>query len=128
MAEGIARDRYPELATYASAGTMAIRRSAPTGPAMDVTHEIGIDISSLRGASLSETLDPVPDIIYVMTEHHLIRVTSNHPELADRVELLDPDGEIADPYGSDTGVYRAARRQIETAIESRAVDWAEQAS
>jgi protein-tyrosine-phosphatase len=123
MAEGIARTRFPDLATYASAGTAAIRGSAPTATATAAAAEIGIDISGLRAGALRKGTDPLPDRIYVMTTGHLDRVVAAFPGLAERVELLDPEGEIADPYGFDIEVYRTTRDQIFCAIEARAREW-----
>ena len=123
MAEGIARERYPELATYGSAGTMAVRGSAPTSPATSVAGELGIDIGNLRATSLSKAFTPIPDHIYVMTERHRAKVAASHPGLADRVELLDPNGDIADPYGLDTDFYRTTCDRIAAAIDLRARQW-----
>jgi len=122
-AEGIARDRYPDLATYSSAGTIAIRGSAPSRPAIAAAAELGIDISDLRGSPLSKASRTLPDHVYVMTERHRERVLAALPGLAERVELLDPAGEIADPYGLDLDFYRQTRDQIARAIDARAVEW-----
>jgi len=123
MAEGIARSRYADLATFSSAGTAALHRSGPTSPATKAAAEIGADISGLRATSLRRGADPVPDHIYVMTERHRSRVIATHPALAERVELLDPEGDIADPYGLDIDFYRATRDRIAAAIDRRAPDW-----
>lgn len=127
MAEGIARARHPELATYDSAGTMAVRGSTPTSAATSVAGELGIDIGNLRATSLSKAFTPIPDHIYVMTERHRSKVAASHPGLADRVELLDPQGDIADPYGLDTDFYRRTRDKIAAAIDVRAQEWREEA-
>ena len=126
MAEGIARDRYPDLATFGSAGTRAVRNSAPTDSAVTVTAEFDIDIGGLRSSSLRNAFSPIPDHIYVMTERHRSRVVQDFPGLADRVELLDPVGDIADPYGLDTAFYRATRDKIAAAIDQRAQEWREE--
>lgn len=123
MAEGIARARFPDLATYASAGTAAVHGAPPTASAVAAAAEVGIDISAQRAGALSTSSDPLPDRIYVMTNRHRDRVVAAFPGLAERVELLDPHGEIADPYGYDMAVYRATRDQIATAIEARAREW-----
>ncbi len=123
MAEGIARERFPDLATYSSAGTVTVRGANPTSSAIAAAAEIGIDISQLRAGPLRKGSDPLPDHIYVMTDQHLNRVVAAFPGLAERVELLDPQGEIADPYGYDIAVYRATRDQIVAAIEARAREW-----
>lgn len=124
MAEGIARARHGDLATFSGAGTVAVRGSAPTTPATTAAEEIGVDIAALRATQLSKAFSPIPDHIYVMTSRHRDRVISAFPGLADRVELLDPNGEIPDPYGYDLDVYRAARDQIAVAIDERAREWA----
>jgi protein-tyrosine-phosphatase len=123
MAEGIARARYPDLATYDSAGTMAVRGSAPTSLATSAAGELGIDIGSLRAGSLHNAFTPIPDRIYVMTERHRTKVVADHPGLADRVELLDAAGDIADPYGRDIAFYRYTRDKISAAIDLRAQEW-----
>lgn len=123
MAEGIARERYGDIATFASAGTIAMRGSPPTDHAVTATAEVGADIRDLRGSSLSLSTDPLPDKIYVMTARHVADVERALPGLADRVELLDADGDIADPYGFDADFYRATRDQIAAAIDQRASEW-----
>lgn len=123
MAEGIARARFGEQATYSSAGTMAMRGSAPTDAAVIAAGELDADISSLRATSLARATDPMPDKIYVMTAHHLAQVRDLLPGLAERVELLDPAGDIADPYGLDVAFYRGTRDQIAAAIDRRAAEW-----
>jgi protein-tyrosine phosphatase len=128
MAEGIARERYPDLATFSSAGTRAVRGSAPTGFATTVTKELGIDIAGLRASSLRKAITPTPDHIYVMTERHRSRVVADHPGLAGRVELLDPSGDVADPYGLDADFYRATRDKIAAAIDYRARHWRQEQS
>jgi protein-tyrosine phosphatase len=123
MAEGIARELFPDLATYSSAGTLAVRGAPPTAAAIAATAEIGIDISELRAGGLRKSSNPLPDQIYVMTTDHRDRVVATFPGLAERVSLLDPNGEVADPYGHDLDVYRATRDQIVSAIEARARSW-----
>lgn len=126
MAEGIARARYGDLATFSGAGTVAVRGSAPTSPATTAAAEVGVDITELRATQLNKSFSPIPDHIYVMTNRHRDRVISAFPGLADRVELLDRNGEIPDPYGYDIDVYRAARDQIAAAIDERAKEWVTQ--
>ena len=123
MAEGIARDRYGNIATFASAGTIAMRGSQPTDHAVTAAEEVGADIGDLRASSLTRSTDPLPDKIYVMTARHVADVQRALPGLADRVQLLDPDGDIADPYGFDADFYRTTRDQIIVAIERRAAEW-----
>lgn len=122
MAEGIARSRYGHRATFASGGTHAITGSGPSAHSVTAAAEIGIDIAYIRASHIPA--HPIPDKIYVMTEHHRSHVVRELPDLADRVELLDPFGHpVPDPYGMDLDSYRAARDQIVSAIEQRASEW-----
>jgi len=123
MAEGIARARYGDRATFASAGTMAVRGSPPTEAAVVAAGEFGVDINTIRAAGLAKSTDPLPDKIYVMTARHVAAVQRAIPGLAERVELLDPEGDIADPYGFDLDFYRGTRDQIAAAIDRRAAEW-----
>lgn len=102
---------------------MAVRGAAPTTPATAAANEIGVDISGLEATQLNKSFHPIPDHIYVMTSRHRVRVIAAFPGMADRVELLDRRGEVADPYGHDLEVYRAARDQIAAAIDARAQEW-----
>lgn len=119
MAEGIARARYPDFASYTSAGTYAMRGSTPSENAVAAAAELGADISRLRGRSLRKASKPLPDRIFVMTERHRDRVVAMYPGLADRVALLDVRGDIADPYGLDLEFYRQTRDRIAAAIDAR---------
>ena len=104
-----------------------MRWSAPTGSATKVAGEVGVDIGNLRASALSEAVTPIPDHIYVMTERHRSTVVGDYPGLADRVELLDPEGDIADPYGLDTDFYRVTRDKIAKALDLRAEQWRKEA-
>ena len=59
-----------------------------------------------------------------MTGRQRSRIAAQYPELADRVALLDPAGDIPDPYGHGIDVYRRVRDQIAAAIEARSQEWA----
>lgn len=121
MAEVIARARYGSDHTFDSSGVAALSGYPASDGSLEVLAEIGLDGSDHRakdvGASVSRH---DPDRIFVMTHDHLRRVTRRHPDLADRISLLDPDDlEIADPYLGDRAVYRRARDHIVRALEAR---------
>jgi len=62
------------------------------------------------------------DLIFVMSRHHRDAVLALDNQAADRVFLLDPDGEISDPIGFGETQYQACATQIEQAIEKRFKD------
>lgn len=121
MAELIARHRYGATHTFDSSGTWAMTGWGMTEPARTALREIGIEDHDHRARAFEEaaTADE-PDAIYVMTTEHLDTVVRTRPDLADRAEMLDPDGrDIADPYGGSLHDYRRARDLIAAALDAR---------
>jgi protein-tyrosine-phosphatase len=112
MAEAFAR--HAGIAT-ASAGTDTVTGWQPTAEAVTVMDESGIDIRHHRATPIDRLDIDDQDTVWVMTETH--RSDLAHRGIAS--ELLDPDGEIRDPYGHDLDTYRAVRDQIRAAVESR---------
>ncbi|MBZ0152281.1 MAG: hypothetical protein K8J09_12190, partial [Planctomycetes bacterium] len=64
------------------------------------------------------------DRIYCLGKGHRQALLAEAPEVADKVQLLRPDGlDIADPYGGELGAYRRALREIRAAVTARRQDW-----
>lgn len=85
---------------------------------------VGIDIGSHTTRDLVSVMQSEPDAVYVMTLAHREHVRHAYPDLADRVSLLDPDGDdIPDPYGGDRTSYEIVRELISSAVSRRAPDW-----
>ena len=54
-----------------------------------------------------------------MTHEHRHALLSHMPELADRVRLLDPDGDdVTDPIGMDRATYIRTAQAIEAHLTS----------
>ncbi len=121
MAEALARSLVGDgSVTFTSAGTYASVGEPATSTAVEVTAELGVDVSHHRATALDHAMRADPDEVYVMTARHLADVRAWYPELADRVELLDPEGrDILDPYGLDAATYREARDHIIRSLEAR---------
>ncbi len=130
MAEGIARERLADTAAaVASAGTHAMVGYPAEPSAVLAAREAGASIFEHRGAQLDADMLESFDRVYVMTARHRAHLHRRFGELAEKVELLDPDGvDIADPYGHPPPAYRRVRDRIEVAIEARLADWREAAS
>lgn len=131
MAEGIAAARLDpgHRVEFASVGTHAVVGAPATRHAITAAEEVGADISYHRGRDVYAGLLTRADRIYVMTRGHQRRITTAFPGVAEKVELLDPEGtDIADPYGMDLPDYREARDRIVAAVEARLPDWERLAS
>lgn len=121
MAELIARHRHGTTHTFDSSGTWAMTGWGMTDLAAEALSEIGIeDDGHVARPFLDAAAARLPDAIFVMTADHRREVLRSRPDLADRVELLDPEGrDITDPYGGSLDDYRRARDLIAAALEAR---------
>lgn len=115
MAEAFAR-RLGVVAT--SAGVAALAGEPATPRTIEVMAEIGVDLGPHRATPLA-AVTVLPEKIYVMAGGHADRIRREYPELAELVELLDPAGEIDDPWQGDIDLYRQTRDRIERAVEGR---------
>lgn len=131
MAEGLAR---AELATrlgcreaqlpqhglrIGSAGTSAIGGVPATDAAVAAAGRLGADISGHRDRRLTTELIRATDLIFCMTKQHATQVIDAAPDAADRVQLLDEAGDVPDPIGAQTEVYRQTAERIRAAVLRR---------
>lgn len=131
MAEAIARDALarrlkvkpdqPDAADWSvtSAGVFAMSGSPATPEAAQAVRDMGIAFAPHRARPL--TMDRVrqADAVYCMTRSHRQSVLAMAPDAADKTHLLDAAGDIDDPIGAPTEVYRQCARRIAGAIERR---------
>lgn len=104
----------------ASAGTAAGRGARATGEAEAAVRELGADLSGHASQPVSISMAEDADRIYVMTHGHRRILEEWMPDLADRIDLLDPAGaDVEDPIGGSPDVYRAAARRIRECLEKR---------
>jgi hypothetical protein len=54
-----------------------------------------------------------------MGRGHVQAVRTLVPSATEKVQTLNPDGEIDDPIGSDVGVYKDLAVQLQNLIEKR---------
>lgn len=107
-----------------SAGIGAVSGIMPSGQAIDVMQEIGIDISAIRSKPISAELVHRADFIFCMSYAHLDSILLLYPAAAEKTHLLlefDSDlplssREIPDPIGSPIEIYRACRDQMRQAM------------
>ena len=103
-----------------SAGTGAVVGSPPSPNAIEVMAERGIDIRGRRSRPITVDALLAADYIWVMTRGHKEAVLKFAPEVAGRVDLVDPTGqEVPDPMGGDLERYRACARHLDRALADR---------
>jgi protein-tyrosine-phosphatase len=121
MAEGICRKIMQERgidAVVDSAG-MAPLPGVPANPkAIQVMEEIGIDISGHRSKGLTGRMLRERDLVYGMTNMHVLTMQRITPEAACVIFPIMESEDIPDPYGRPIEVYRECRDQIYRAISA----------
>jgi protein-tyrosine phosphatase len=102
-----------------SAGTYAMPGMRATSQGVEALREMGIDLSRHRSRPLTVELIHQADVIYTMGRGHAQAVRSLVSSAGDKVQTLDPDGDIEDPIGSDLEVYKALALQLSKLIKRR---------
>ena len=127
LAEGIARNLVdsgrveglePAEVLFASAGISAAEGMPPSAETVDVLRERGVEIGS-RSIRLTEDMVREADLVLVMTSGHLEsirRCFDLAPDELDKVRLVDPKGDVDDPIGMGSDVYRRTADALERVI------------
>lgn len=102
-----------------SAGSFAMGGAPAAAHAVDVLREQGADLSRHRSRPLTVELIHQADRIYTMSRDHSQAVAALVPSAMEKVTPLNPDGDIADPVGSDLTTYRKVASQLKSLIERR---------
>ncbi len=102
-----------------SAGSSAISGAPAAIPAVEALKEMGSDLARHRSRPLTVELIHQADLILTMSRDHSRSVTALVPSAADKVETLNPDGDIDDPIGADLTTYRVLAGQLVALIDKR---------
>lgn len=128
MAEAIARVALEARADRREDGVEIVFESAgvATGDGMPATEEAERSVEALGGSlrahrsrRLTAKMVERAERVLVMTDSHLERVLSLSPQSADKVERLDPAGDIPDPIGGPIEVYRETAERLRRVIAAR---------
>lgn len=105
--------------TVGSAGVFAGEGHPASGEAIEAMDLIGLDLTGHRSRMLTADLINEVDQIYTMTSSHRQAVLAQYPHAETKVQRLDPDRDISDPFGADLSVYQETACQIQSALEAR---------
>lgn len=109
-----------------SAGTSAGPGMAMSGGSLEELRRRGVDGSPHRSRPLTIELLRRCDRVFAMTEGHLRVIRELLPSFGGKVELLDPNGAIADPIGGDQDAYARCARQIEAQVIARVQEYVDE--
>jgi len=102
-----------------SVGVYAGHGSPATPEALDALQSLGIEPHDHESRGLSREHVQQAEAVYCMTEAHREAVLSMVPDAADRVHLLDPDGDIDDPIGGGPEVYKPIAERMQKLVRQR---------
>jgi protein-tyrosine phosphatase len=114
----------PELETrkgisVLSAGSYALPGARATPQAVEALKQLGTDLTHHRSRPLTVELIHQADVIFTMGRSHAAAVQALVPSASEKVATLDPAGDIDDPIGGDTTLYKDLAGQLQTLIEKR---------
>lgn len=107
--------------TVGSAGTFAGNGMRASRAAVDVLAELNIDGSKHSSSFLDRDLVDASTVIVVMTSGHKQHIELMYPDADEKMFLLKSfsrkdKGDVRDPIGASTGVYRQIRDEISEAL------------
>ena len=102
-----------------SAGSYAMPGAPAAAAAVEAVKGMGGDLSHHRSRPLTVELIHQADMIFTMGRSHAAAVQALVPSATDKVATLDPAGDIEDPIGGDTALYKTLAGQLQTLIEKR---------
>jgi len=108
-----------------SAGTLSLGQNPATAEAIQVTYEIGLDITPHRSKHVYGELIDWSDIVLVMEYKHKHYILEHFPLATGKVYLLTQfvgkEGDVPDPIGCSIEIYRECADQL-TSLLSLAVE------
>ncbi|TFB19245.1 low molecular weight protein arginine phosphatase [Filobacillus milosensis] len=125
MAEATLRHKRNDLEVQ-SAGLMAGMGQEANPKAIDALREKGVEGFDHKSQPLTETLLEWADVVLTMTSHHKLNIEMDYPRYRDKVftlkeytrlEMDDPNPDIADPIGTSIETYKLTLEEIEIYID-----------
>lgn len=102
-----------------SAGVFALPGTRATPQAIDAVKTLGADLSRHRSQPLTPELIHSADLIFAMGRSHAASIAEISPSSTKKVQLLDSQGDIEDPIGSDLRTYQSLAQKMQGLIRQR---------
>lgn len=116
---GVEADQLDDRGFIVASAGIAAGYGMPASPeSAELLADRGIDIGMHASQPLTERLLNQTDFVYTMTRGHRNAILAQRPDLADRVQVLAPDGsDVPDPIGGGMEEYRRCQHAIESYLE-----------
>jgi protein-tyrosine-phosphatase len=102
-----------------SAGISAAEGYPASPEAVEALARLGIDLRSHRSRALTPELLDEADVVFAMTEGHAAAARAINPSAAEKILLLDPNGQVPDPYGGPIEIYEATADRLRELVARR---------
>ncbi len=104
-----------------SAGSSAGDGDPMTPESAKALKAMGIDVKGdHQSRGLTRQMISDADVIFTMTAQHAKQIRSMDPSAADKIKLLDPDGnDVPDPIGASQAVYTRTAERLRELIRKR---------
>ncbi len=102
-----------------SAGVFALPGTRATPQAVEAVQDMGADLGRHRSQPLTPELLNAADAVFAMGRSHAQAIRAMSPHAASKTQLLDTDGDIEDPIGSDVATYRKLAEHMQGLIRNR---------
>jgi protein-tyrosine-phosphatase/tRNA A37 threonylcarbamoyladenosine synthetase subunit TsaC/SUA5/YrdC len=117
---GVSPDKLEDRGvTVVSAGSFAVNGTKATPQAVEAARALGAELGSHRSKPLTVEMIHSADRIYTMSRSHLAAVLTLVPGARPKAQMLDPNGDIEDPIGSEVAVYRKLAEKLDDLIRRR---------
>ena len=91
--------------------------------AVKALRELDVPARSHASRELTPRMCTESSAIYCLTEEHRSAVVELAPEVAGRVALLDPDGDVPEPIRGSAESYVDCARRIQGLVRARLAEW-----
>lgn len=124
MAEALFRHRIGEGMDWEaqSAGVFADFGSPASKNAVEVLHELNIDLQQHKSQPTTAELIKKADLIVTMTEGHAMHLLEAFPQVGNKVCLINSFGtskvisDVSDPFGGSLSTYKRTGDEIDRAL------------
>ncbi len=119
LAEALARSLLEERDGWsvASAGLAAAEKAGATAGAEKAAACLGLDLSAHTARQLTPSMLADADLVLAMTAYHVQSLRKLFPHFAVKIhalkEYLGAQGDVYDPFGGSSEVYRATALELQ---------------
>lgn len=119
LAERYFSDKTAGMPIASQSAGFHAQSGRPADPHMtEIARTRGINLETLRSRRIDHAMVEASDLIFVMEKRHYDQIAQDDPNAANKTFLLNPRGEIDDPYGKSTAVYTQCLNEVTACVDN----------